>query len=120
MPNGHRYTEKADYGIINIYASGTNEVRETDHHPWIVPKEPEPRVGTLFLWPGNRAPTGHSTFNPVGLGVLQPVLTWGTSCVRWSDEYDTWWISDVRHVNYAESRVFRAVKAETYEGRGGV
>lgn len=95
-------TEKADYGIINIYASGTNEVVKLTT-TMIVPKEPEPRQGTLFLWPGLEPLQTNSTFNPIGLGVLQPVLTWGTSCAPGGVmTYDTWWISGMYvNVNYA-------------------
>jgi hypothetical protein len=103
-------TEKADYGIINIYASGTNEVVKLTT-TMIVPKEPEPRVGTLFLWPGIEPLQTNSTFNPVGLGVLQPVLTWGTSCAPGGvTTYDTWWISGMYvNVNYA-NREFSGCK----------
>ncbi|MEU6970106.1 hypothetical protein AB0A71_20665 [Kitasatospora aureofaciens] len=59
-----------------------------------VPSE-QPHVGTTFLWPGLQ-PLGGANFNPIGEGVLQPVLTWGSSCAPAAGEpvsYSSWWIS---------------------------
>jgi hypothetical protein len=45
-----------------------------------VPPKPNGN-STLFMWPGLEPLQGVSmNFNPIGRGVLQPVLTWGTSC----------------------------------------
>ena len=44
-----------------------------------VPAKP-PASGTLFLWPGLQPLPGGANFNPIGNGVLQPVLTWGGTC----------------------------------------
>ncbi|HKU43122.1 MAG TPA: hypothetical protein VJR89_33410, partial [Polyangiales bacterium] len=45
-----------------------------------VPARPKGN-STLFMWPGLEPLQGVSEmFNPIGRGVLQPVLTWGTSC----------------------------------------
>ena len=62
-----------------------------------VPTEP-PASGTLFLWPGLQ-PDG-ANYNPIGNGVLQPVLTWGNSCAPGNQPraYSTWWIS-AQYVN---------------------
>jgi hypothetical protein len=58
-----------------------------------VPKNPAPARGTLFLWPGLQPLQMDQT---VGYGVLQPVLTWGTSCADMTNvSYDHWWISGV-------------------------
>jgi hypothetical protein len=62
-----------------------------------VPAEP-PASGTLFLWPGLQ-PNGVD-YDPIGNGVLQPVLTWGNSCAPGTQPrgYSTWWIS-AQYVN---------------------
>jgi hypothetical protein len=54
-----------------------------------------PASGTLFLWPGLQPLPGGENFNPIGNGVLQPVLTWGNSCAPGNQPkaYSTWWIS---------------------------
>ena len=44
-----------------------------------VPTKPPP-TGTVFLWPGVQPLRGGPNFAPVNNGVLQPVLTWGSSC----------------------------------------
>jgi hypothetical protein len=58
----------------------------------VVPPTP-PASGTLFLWPGLQ-PDGVN-FDPIDNGVLQPVLTWGSSCApgKQPRNYSTWWIS---------------------------
>jgi hypothetical protein len=68
----------------------------------IVPAKPPPS-GVIFVWPGTQTfPTG-PTVQPVGEGVLQPVLTWGQSCVPGAlPGHSTWWISPV-YVNDATS-----------------
>ncbi|CAM4267459.1 hypothetical protein NONI108955_17900 [Nocardia ninae] len=59
-----------------------------------VPPKPA-RVGTMFLWPGLEPREGGRNYYPIGLGVLQPVLTWGPACapVQQPPTYSTWWIS---------------------------
>jgi hypothetical protein len=63
----------------------------------VVPPKP-PASGTLFLWPG-LDPSG-ANFLPIDNGVLQPVLTWGSSCApgKQPRAYSTWWIS-AQYVN---------------------
>jgi hypothetical protein len=56
-----------------------------------VPKKPT-AMGTLFIWPGLQW-LGGSDPARVGNGVLQPVLTWGTSCQMGSMSYSEWWIA---------------------------
>jgi hypothetical protein len=65
----------------------------------VVPPEP-PASGTLFLWPGLEPLSGSAHFSPIGTGVLQPVLTWGSSCAPGVQPraYSTWWIS-AQYVN---------------------
>jgi hypothetical protein len=58
-----------------------------------VPATPS-SASTLFVWPGLEPLPGGANFNPVGQGVLQPVLTWGTSCAPNSPANPGgWWIS---------------------------
>lgn len=82
-------------GNTNLQTSGEVEflsVKST----LIVPSEPTPTRGTLFLWPGLQPLRPDQT---VGYGVLQPVLTWGTSCAPGSlSTSDGWWIS-AQHVS---------------------
>ncbi|WP_141717393.1 hypothetical protein [Nocardia altamirensis] len=49
----------------------------------------------MFLWPGLEPREGGRNYYPIGLGVLQPVLTWGDACapVQQPPTYSTWWIS---------------------------
>lgn len=65
----------------------------------MVPPSP-PATGTLFLWPGLEPLTGSANFQPIGTGVLQPVLTWGSSCAPGTQPraYSSWWIS-AQYVN---------------------
>lgn len=56
-----------------------------------VTSKPSPTQGTLFLWPGLQPLQMDST---IGYGVLQPVLTWGSSCAPGTlSTSDGWWIS---------------------------
>lgn len=59
----------------------------------LVPKTPAQR-STLFIWPGLQH-RGGSDPARIGNGVLQPVLTWGPSCIpeQPRDPYASWWIS---------------------------
>ncbi len=59
----------------------------------IVPPTPA-KVGTTFLWPGLQSNTGNTNFLPVDNGVLQPVLTYGSSGVpNGPPGFSSWWIS---------------------------
>jgi hypothetical protein len=84
------------YGSVLIAANASNEIVRL-HTTLVVPPEPPPS-GTLFLWPG-LDPNG-ANFNPINNGVLQPVLTWGSSCAPGTQPrpYSTWWISS-QYVN---------------------
>jgi hypothetical protein len=60
-----------------------------------VPAKPPP-TGIIFVWPGTQTLPDGPTEQPVAGGVLQPVLTWGSSCVPGSLRgHSTWWISPV-------------------------
>jgi hypothetical protein len=64
-----------------------------------VPAKPKP-AGTVFLWPGLQPLPGGKNYNPVGNGVLQPVLTWGGTCASNApaNSYANWWIA-AQYVN---------------------
>ncbi|MEM5373090.1 hypothetical protein V4C53_44940 [Paraburkholderia azotifigens] len=64
-----------------------------------VPEKPLAQ-GTLFLWPGLQPSPRSANFNPIGNGVLQPVLSWGRSCSPGNQPsaYSTWWVS-AQYVN---------------------
>jgi hypothetical protein len=83
-------------GTVLITASSKNQIVRLQT-TLIVPPEPPPS-GTLFLWPGLQ-PNG-ANFDPIDNGVLQPVLTWGSSCApgKQPRAYSTWWISS-QYVN---------------------
>jgi hypothetical protein len=59
-----------------------------------VPARPKGN-STLFMWPGLEPLQGVSmNYNPIGRGVLQPVLTWGSSCAPGSrPAANSYWIS---------------------------
>jgi hypothetical protein len=60
----------------------------------LVPKTPSSRQ-TLFIWPGLQCKEGASDPAGIGNGVLQPVLTWGSSCAPQQprDTFSGWWMS---------------------------
>ncbi|KAI8809796.1 hypothetical protein BJ742DRAFT_667779, partial [Cladochytrium replicatum] len=66
----------------------------------VVPTLPSADWMTLFLWPGLEP---SNSAHPLGLGVIQPVLTYGFSCAPNPnnlniDKTKTWWIS-AQYVN---------------------
>jgi len=67
-----------------------------------VPKAPTVQQ-TLFIWPGLQG-AGSSDPGRIGNGILQPVLTWGSSCapMQPSNPYAAWWISSM-YVNVSSS-----------------
>ncbi|MEY4511498.1 MAG: hypothetical protein RLZZ450_3620 [Pseudomonadota bacterium] len=77
-------------GDTNLQTSGNVEILSV-RTTLKVPNKPSSARGTLFLWPGLQPLKSDST---IGYGVLQPVLTWGSSCAPGSlASYDQWWIS---------------------------
>ena len=81
------------------YADPTN--------PWvyfessmIVPPLPPANWKTLFIWPGLQPGNGVANFKPIDNGVLQPVLTYGSSCAPNGNGVSEsgWWIS-AQYVN---------------------
>ena len=78
-------------GTVRIWAKSPHQIVRLQTK-LVVPPTP-PASGTLFLWPGLQ-PDGVN-FDPIDNGVLQPVLTWGSSCAPGKEprSYSTWWIS---------------------------
>jgi hypothetical protein len=95
-------------GFIEIDASGDNEVLSVTT-TMIVPSNPQPQQGTLFLWPGLQ-PAKED--NVIGYGVLQPVLTWGSSCAPGTlSTADGWWISG-QYVGSPPGQMYTNIKCE--------
>jgi hypothetical protein len=85
------------YGSVEFTVSAGNQITRM-LTTMEVPVKPTGN-STLFLWPGLE-PLQGDNFNPIGTGVLQPVLTWGGSCAPHSPQTSpgNWWIS-AQYVN---------------------
>jgi hypothetical protein len=82
------------HALVEYHTKGKNEFVGV-HAKLTVPAKPPP-TGVIFVWPGTQALPDSDTYLPVGGGVLQPVLTWGQSCVPGAlAGHATWWISPV-------------------------
>jgi len=61
------------------------------------PPVPNTPGAALYLWPGLQPATNSVNFQPINNGVLQPVLSWGTSCApapaSQPKAFSSWWIS---------------------------
>ena len=80
------------YGGVQFTTSASTKITSLET-TLIVPAKPTPG-GTLFVWPGLEPLPGSANYNPVGTGVLQPVLTWGGTCApNAPNNYADWWIS---------------------------
>lgn len=81
------------YGFVELDVTPDNRIVGLQT-TLLVPAHP-PESGTLFLWPGLQPQTGGAGYDPIGNGVLQPVLAWGDSCAPGIEPttYATWWIS---------------------------
>jgi len=68
------------------------------------PSKPNSEGKVLFLWPGLQPGEKGSHFEPIGNGVLQPVLTYGVSCAptQQPKAFSSWWIS-AQYVNTLSS-----------------
>ena len=85
------------YGDVEFNISTQTQIVGL-HTTLTVPAKP-PASGTLFLWPGLQPLPGGKNYNPIGNGVLQPVLTWGGTCAPTApNSYASWWIS-AQYVN---------------------
>ena len=90
---GGETTTVVGYGFVELDADPGHRIVGLET-TLVVPAQP-PGTGTLFLWPGLQPQTGGAGYDPIGNGVLQPVLAWGTSCAPGIEPamYATWWIS---------------------------
>jgi hypothetical protein len=90
--NGTSSTRVSSYGTVEFNISTKNQVVALRTTLTVPPKPPA--SGTLFLWPGLQPLPGGQNYDPIGNGVLQPVLTWGGTCAPGApNNYDSWWIS---------------------------
>jgi hypothetical protein len=89
---GAKSTPVSSYGAVEFNIATQTQIVGL-HTTLTVPAKPPPS-GTLFLWPGLQPLPGGKNYNPIGNGVLQPVLTWGGTCAPTApNSYDSWWIS---------------------------
>lgn len=60
-----------------------------------LPPAPSMTSAVLFVWPGLEPLADSVDFLPLDMGVLQPVLTWGSSCAPTAQPpaFTSWWIS---------------------------
>lgn len=99
---------KTGYGYTLVDTATDNEVLSVTT-TLIVPSNPQVKTGTLFLWPGLQ-PLAED--DVIGYGVLQPVLTWGSSCAPGSlRSNDTWWISG-QYVGSPPGRMYIEINCE--------
>lgn len=98
-------TPASGYGGVQVKIPTTAQIVGL-HTILSVPAKP-PASGTLFLWPGLQPLPNSVNYNPIGNGVLQPVLTWGGTCAPnspRSNVFASWWISGQyvnTYANYA-------------------
>ncbi|HVW29438.1 MAG TPA: hypothetical protein VHC69_28930 [Polyangiaceae bacterium] len=97
------------YGDVQFTASTKTQITSLETTLAVPPKPTA--GGTLFLWPGLEPLPGGANFNPIGTGVLQPVLTWGGTCApNAPNNYVDWWIS-AQYVNtYGDAQGFTGCK----------
>jgi hypothetical protein len=104
-PTPQTYNE-GEYGYVWIGAhSKRNRIIKLNTE-LLVPTLPNQQQGTIFIWPGLEPNTGKP--GKVGLGVLQPVLTFGPSCVSQPPllPYESWWITGM-YVNVGSNQRFQ-------------
>ncbi len=69
----------------------------------LVPAKPAATSGTLYVWPGIQPFSYSQNLNPIGNGILQPVLSIGGTCAPGApNDYTSWWISG-QYVNTSSS-----------------
>ena len=87
-------TTTSGYGWVLLTPPTSNNQVVEFRTVLTVPATP-PATGTLFLWPGLQPLRGSANFDALNNGVLQPVLTWGSTCAPNSpaQSYKSWWIS---------------------------
>ena len=91
-----------DYAAVKWIVAGTTQLVGL----WttmIVPAKPTAMSGTLYVWPGVQPYSDSQNFNPIGDGILQPVLSVGPTCAPGApNDYASWWISG-QYVNVSSS-----------------
>ncbi len=94
---GKSKTPVSGYGGVQFTGSTQTQIVKLETTLTVPPKPPA--MGTLFLWPGLEPLTQSKNYQPIGTGVLQPVLTWGGTCAPTApNDYKSWWIS-AQYVN---------------------
>ncbi len=89
-----------EYAAVKYTLSTSNEIVDFKM-TLAVPKKPASQ-GTLFIWPGLQSLGGKDPAR-LGNGILQPVLTWGSSCApNLPTDLSGWWISGM-YVNVSTS-----------------
>ncbi|KAI8835206.1 hypothetical protein BJ741DRAFT_608343 [Chytriomyces cf. hyalinus JEL632] len=65
-----------------------------------MPGKPATGDGTWFYWPGLQTDSRAANYNPIGFGVLQPVLSYGPACYNKGSQpltrkpYESWYVSN--------------------------
>ena len=89
-------TRRSGYGWVQLSASAGNSIVALQT-TLKVPATPPPSGGGVSLWPGLQPlpPPSGVNFEPIGAGVLQPVLNWGDTCApgHQPSPFSTWWVS---------------------------
>jgi hypothetical protein len=89
-----------EYAAVKYTAPSGNEIVDFKM-VLAVPKKPAMQ-GVLFVWPGLQS-LGRRDPARLGNGILQPVLTWGSSCApSLPSDLSDWWISGM-YVNVSTS-----------------
>jgi hypothetical protein len=82
-----------EYAAVKWIVAGTTQLVGL----WttmIVPAKPAATSGTLYVWPGIQPFSDSVNYNPIGNGILQPVLSIGGTCAPGApNDYTSWWIS---------------------------
>ncbi len=86
-------TASTEYAAVKWVVAGTTQLVGL----WttmIVPAKPAAMSGTLYVWPGVQPYSNSQNLNPIGDGILQPVLSVGPTCAPGApNDYASWWIS---------------------------
>ena len=82
-----------EYAAVKWVVAGTTQLVGL----WttlIVPAKPAAMSGTLYVWPGVQPYSNSQNLEPIGDGILQPVLSVGPTCAPGApSDYASWWIS---------------------------
>jgi hypothetical protein len=85
-------TRAKDFGYVELDVSRANQIIAL-RTILTAPALPIASSGTLFVSPGLQP--GGQNYQPIGNGVLEPVLSWGPSCAPNSPgpPFNAWWMS---------------------------